>query len=207
MSDRGSIIHLLEHLLHQNERGWNNFSKFRVIKNFCPAGFDSFEVIPSVGASGGILVAWKSDAFWGVRVFDNRFALSMEFTSKLDNETWMLTTVYAPCTPDGKREFLNWFKNIEMPSDIDWLVVGDFNLMRKPEDRNREGADLNEIFLFNEAINKLDMIELPLHGRQFTWTNKQFPPLLERLDWFFYLKLLDCKVPRYHCQNPGNGNL
>lgn len=59
--------------------------------------------------------------------------------------------------------------------DTDWLVVGDFNLMRKPEDRNREGADLNEIFLFNEAINKLDLIELPLHGRQYTWTNKQFP--------------------------------
>ena len=72
-----------------------------------------------------------------------------------------------------------------MPEDDDWLVVGDFNLLRKPKDRNREGADLNEIFLFNEAINKLDLIELPLHGRQFTWTNKQFPPLLERLDWFF----------------------
>jgi len=41
------------------------------------------------------------------------------------------------------------------------------------------------MFLFNEAIDKLGLIELPLHGRHFTWTNKQFPPLLERLDWFF----------------------
>lgn len=57
--------------------------------------------------------------------------------------------------------------------------------MRRPEDRNRDGANLNEIFLFNQAINKLDLIEIPLHGRQFTWTNKQYPPLLERLDWFF----------------------
>ena len=60
--------------------------------------------------------------------------------------------------------------------------MGDFNLIRKPEDRNREGADANEMFSFNEAINKLGVIELPLHGRQYTWTNKQFPPLLERLD-------------------------
>ena len=65
-----------------------------------------------------------------------------------------------------------------MSEDVDWLVVGDFNLLRKPMDRNREGADLNNFFLFNEAINKLDLIELPLHGRQFTWTNKQFSPLL-----------------------------
>ena len=31
-----------------------------------------------------------------------------------------------------------------MPEDDDWLVVGDFNLLRKPMDRNREGADLNK---------------------------------------------------------------
>lgn len=90
-----------------------------------------------------------------------------------------------PCTTAGKREFLEWFENVSMLDNTDWIVFGDFNIMRKPEDRNREGADLNEIFLFNQAINKLDLIELPLHGRQFTWTNMRFPPLLERLDWFF----------------------
>lgn len=72
-----------------------------------------------------------------------------------------------------------------MSPEIDWIVVGDFNLIRRPEDRNKEGADVNEMFLFNEAINRLDLIELPLHGSRFTWTNKQFEPLLERLDWFF----------------------
>lgn len=122
-------------------------------------------------------------------MFNNIFAMSIEFTSRLNNDSWILTAIYAPCTPTAKREFLNWFRNIEMPIDVDWLIVGDFNLMRRPKDKNREGADLNEMFLFNEAINKLSLIELPLHGRQFTWTNKQFPPLLERLDWFSLLIL------------------
>lgn len=165
------------------------------IKNICPSDFDSFVFNPSVGASGGILVTWKSSAFWGNLVFNNNFAMSVEFTSKLNNESWILTAVYAPCTPAGKREFLNWFRDIDMPDGVDWLVVGDFNLMRKPEDRNREGADLNEIFLFNEAISRLDLIELPLHGRHFTWTNKQFPPLLERLDWFFTSNSWTSKFP------------
>lgn len=40
------------------------------IKNICPVDFDTFEIVPSVGASGGILIAWKSAAFWGVRMFD-----------------------------------------------------------------------------------------------------------------------------------------
>ena len=38
---------------------------------------------------------------------------------------------------------------------------------------------------FNESISALDLIEIPLKGKRFTWSNKQHPPLLERLDWFF----------------------
>lgn len=72
-----------------------------------------------------------------------------------------------------------------MPEEIEWFIVGDFNLIRKPEDRNREGADIQEMFLFNETISSLGLLEIPLLGRQFTWTNKQEEPLLERLDWFF----------------------
>jgi hypothetical protein len=41
------------------------------------------------------------------------------------------------------------------------------------------------MFLFNDAISTLGLVELPLKGKRFTWTNKQRSPLLERLDWFF----------------------
>lgn len=85
------------------------------IKNLCPSDFDSFEFLPSVGASGGILVVWKSNAFMGQLVFSNDYAISVEFTSKINNDSWVLTTVYAPCTPNDKKEFLEWFREIQMP--------------------------------------------------------------------------------------------
>jgi endonuclease/exonuclease/phosphatase family metal-dependent hydrolase len=72
-----------------------------------------------------------------------------------------------------------------MPASMHWLVVGDFNLYRHPDDRNRLGADHSEMFLFNESISKLGLIELQLRGQRFTWSNKQHSPLLERLGWFF----------------------
>jgi hypothetical protein len=93
--------------------------------------------------------------------------------------------VYGPCTSEGKRDFLSWIKNIQMAEAIDWLVVGDFNLLRGPHNRNRPGGDVQEMLLFNEAISAQGWVELPLHGKQFTWSNKQHPHLLERLDWFF----------------------
>lgn len=165
------------------------------IRNIWPPEFDSFEFLPSIGALGGILVAWKSRAFSGQLAFSNSFAISIEFSSTFNNENWLLTSIYAPCTSAGKRAFLEWFREIQMPPEVDWLIVGDFNLIRRAFDRNREGADATEMFLFNEAISKLDFIELPLHGRQYTWSNKQFPPLLERLDWFFTSSSWTAKFP------------
>jgi hypothetical protein len=121
----------------------------------------------------------------GVEIFRNSYALSVQFTSCQDSSCWILTNIYGPCDADENRAFLDWFSNIRMPDDICWLVVGDFNLMRKLEDRNRPGGNVSEMFLFNEAISSLGLEEIPLHGRKYTWTNKQQPPLLERLDWFF----------------------
>lgn len=72
-----------------------------------------------------------------------------------------------------------------MLESVNWLLVGDFNLYRSPADKNKPGGDQAEMYLFNEAISALGLVELPLKGRRFTWSNKQFAPLLERLDWFF----------------------
>jgi hypothetical protein len=44
---------------------------------------------------------------------------------------------------------------------------------------------VHDLFLFNEIIGHLGLLELPLKGRRFTWSNMQTSPLLEQLDWFF----------------------
>ena len=82
-------------------------------------------------------------------------------------------------------DFINWFLNIHMPADVDWILMGDFNLMRAPSDRNRPGGDVNDMLLFNEAISNQGLIELPLQGIKFSWSNMQQDPLLVKLDWFF----------------------
>ena len=88
--------------------------------------------------------------------------------SKHNDAHWILTNIYAPCTYTGKREFLEWFSDIQMPESVNWLVVGELNLCRSPEDRNRPGGDLSEMLLFNEDISSLGLIEVPLKGRRYT---------------------------------------
>jgi hypothetical protein len=78
-----------------------------------------------------------------------------------------------------------------MPDDMEWLLVGDFNLIHRMSDRNKPGGDLQNMLHFNVVISNLRVEELKLHGHQFTWTNTQSSPLLERLDWFLASSHLD----------------
>jgi hypothetical protein len=44
---------------------------------------------------------------------------------------------------------------------------------------------MSNTLIFNDLIGHLGLVELPLKGRAFTWSNMQQDPLLEQLDWFF----------------------
>jgi hypothetical protein len=60
-----------------------------------------------------------------------------------------------------------------------------FNLIRSPNDRNRGGGNVDDMLLFNDLIQHLDLAEINFHGRRFSWSNIQHDPLLEKLDWVF----------------------
>jgi len=67
----------------------------------------------------------------------------------------------------------------------DCLFLGDFNYIRGPENRDKPGGDFNDMLTFNDIIRKHKLVELPIKGRLYTWSNMQQDPLLEQLDWFF----------------------
>jgi hypothetical protein len=94
----------------------------------------------STGASGGTIITWKSSRFIGRVISCNEFAMSVEFSCTLSDAAWILecTNIYTPCTTEGKMEFSNRFHDFTMPDDTDWLVAGDYNLIRKPSDRNKQ---------------------------------------------------------------------
>lgn len=72
-----------------------------------------------------------------------------------------------------------------MPADTNWLVLGDFNYIRYPHNRNRGSGNFTSMMHFNEAISELGLVEIPLKGRNFTWSNLQDAPLLEKICWVF----------------------
>lgn len=81
------------------------------------------------------------------------------------------------------------------PDDTPWLVLGDFNLTRFPQNKNNDLFNHREASLFNDAINSLGLIELPLLDRAYTWSNRRDTPTLARLDRAFVNLAWDHKFP------------
>lgn len=155
------------------------------VKLFCPKKFDKFEYVPSNGNSGGLITAWMSSVFTGVPVFFESFALGVKFTSTQSNSSWTLVNVYGPCTGPNRALFTSWLFDLDIPNGEDWLLVGDFNYIRAPDNRSRSGGDPNDMLTFNEFIRTQSLVEIPIKGRSYTWSNMQTDPLLEQLDWHF----------------------
>jgi hypothetical protein len=99
-----------------------------------------------------------------------------------NSEAWTLISVYGPCQGIQRDNFAHWLHSLNIPAQSNWLLVGDFNFIRSQENRNKPGGDIHEMLLFNEIIGHLGLLELPLKGRKYTWSNMQENPLLEQLD-------------------------
>jgi len=62
------------------------------------------------------------------------------------------------------------------------LLGGDFNLVRRIEEKSSSNVDLHMMDAFNNMINNTALRELQRSRSRYTWTNKQNPPIMCVLD-------------------------
>lgn len=152
--------------------------------------------------------------FAGLRIFysaialeKQMFALRLQITSAHNLETWTLVVVDGPCRQPTRGLFVDWLYNLEIDEDDLWLLIGDSNFYRSVDNRNKPGGNFNDIVVFNNIISHLGLIELLLKGRSYTWSNMQEVPLLEQVDWFFYLCCLDNPISFFCRATVGKNHL
>lgn len=59
---------------------------------------------------------------------------------------------------------------------------GDFSIIRKREEKNNDNFNAHWPFVFNAIIEHLNLREIALSGRQFTWASRRDNPTYEKLD-------------------------
>ncbi|KAH7687154.1 Exodeoxyribonuclease III protein [Dioscorea alata] len=158
---------------------------------------DSFHFLPASGTSGGIIMAWDKNLLSGSLIHSGVFSLTLEFSNRLDNSVWLCTSVYGPNARSLRSDFWNELRLIRNLRSSPWVICGDFNVMFSLNDKNTEIHNLGDLVNAQIFLNELNLIDPPLHGRGFTWTNGQEVPIWERLDRFLFSQCWSTTFPKF----------
>jgi hypothetical protein len=96
------------------------------IRNFASRRFDYFDFVPSVGASGGLLMLWSGSTFHGSVIEKEKFCLTVNFISLHNGYNWTLSNIYGPCVEPDRSNFVDRFRNCDVNDSINLLFLGDF---------------------------------------------------------------------------------
>jgi hypothetical protein len=154
-----------------------------VLASFLPPQLSDYVTVDAVGSSGGIITIWDPQFLSLTSSRRDRFSLSTVLLSTLSALTFVVTNVYAPADHSLTPIFLEELESLgPLFNNLPWMIVGDFNLLRCPTDKNNPSFDLSLANAFNDSICSLALFELPLLDRLCTWSNKRETPVLARLD-------------------------
>ena len=155
-----------------------------LIMETCGADFDYFAK-PAANSRGGILLAWRRHAWSVACPLIWSYSLTAKAALLQGDKTWWITCVYGPQTDQEKLLFLDELREVRAACPGPWLICGDFNLIYQAEDKNNHRLNRRMMNCFRHFIDELELQELHLKGRLYTWSNERDHPTLERLDRVF----------------------
>lgn len=129
--------------------------------------------LPCSGHSGGLLMGVDKELATVTGEDVGTFFQSFNLTMKADGFQWMLINVYGPAHDERKLEFLEELQTKVQSCDIPMMIGGDFNLVRRVQEKSSGNVDVHLMDAFNNMINVTSLRELHRSGSRYTWTNKQ----------------------------------
>jgi hypothetical protein len=132
---------------------------------------NNFSFLPADGTRGGVLIAVSYDHFKLLSSSRSKYSISVRIQALQDASEWTLTSVYGPQQEADKIIFLEEIRAMRLAIHGDWLLCRDFNLIYKAEDKSNNRLNGRLMGHFKAVLDELELKELPLHGRRFTWTN------------------------------------
>jgi exonuclease III len=84
------------------------------------------------------------------------------------NTQWTITGVYGPQGNLEKLEFLRELKHIKALAKPQWLILGDFNMITRAQDKSNGRTDIKLIFRFAKTLNQMEVRKVELVGKKYT---------------------------------------
>jgi exonuclease III len=95
---------------------------------------------------------------------------------------WALAVAYGSAQNEHKEQFLAELVNMCSHENLPLLIGGDYNILRHLSEKCNDRYNNRWPFLFNAIIDSLNLRELEMSGRKYTWANNLNTPTFEKLD-------------------------
>ncbi|EEE60512.1 hypothetical protein OsJ_13829 [Oryza sativa Japonica Group] len=132
--------------------------------------------LPADGTKGGLLLACNENFFSPSDVILGQYSLSATVTMREEGLQWSITVVYGPQLEADKVVFLSEIESLQPSMKSEWLIIGDFNLIYKASDKNNDRLNRRMMQRFRGLLDKIQVKELQLPGRRFTWAGEGANP-------------------------------
>lgn len=142
---------------------------------------DNYVCRPSEGASGGILLAVHSDYYKIIQTDVRDHSVTTKLESTLAPIQWWISAVYGPQTDTAKLQFLQEMRQIKQSVGDKWMIIGDYNMILQAADKSTSNLNHRIMRAFRDAVNELELKELRLAGRKYTWTNNRTHTRIDRV--------------------------
>jgi hypothetical protein len=143
--------------------------------------FDGFDYLPADDTRGGILLAWNSNVLDISNVVHDTYSITGEVRPRAGG-VWWITVVYGPQNTADKIAFLAELTVRRTLCPGAWMLIGDFNMILRASEKNNDNLHRNIMGRFRDFVDDLELREIYMHGRLFTWSNQRQHPTMSRLD-------------------------
>ncbi|GKV27391.1 hypothetical protein SLEP1_g36564 [Rubroshorea leprosula] len=137
----------------------------------------------SNGRSGGLLSVWNSKVFRKNGVIEGENYLGVCGLWGEEDTVVYIINIYSPCLLMGKKALWEELQRLITSKGGKWCLAGDFNVVRKVEERAGSREITREMREFDDFILNTGLIDLPLAGRKYTWYNSN-GQYMSRIDRF-----------------------
>ena len=108
------------------------------------------------------------------------YTVTAKVAAVSSEEEWSITVVYGPQVDQEKIQFLGELRWISHDVLDRWLLIGDFNLILRASDKSNATLNRRLMGAFRDLVQDLQLKELNLRGRKFTWSNDRTQTRIDR---------------------------
>ncbi|XP_028105255.1 uncharacterized protein LOC114304285 [Camellia sinensis] len=158
------------------------------VRSIWPYEGMEFMLVDSDESASGLLCIWRPHVFELKERCCSKNFIILSGTS-CNSFQCVLVNIYAPNEVLKRRQLWDTLVNVYPNFPNPWCVEGDFNEIRYMGERKVCSSRERGTKDFNEFVEKLELTDLPMLGRQYTWCNALDGDRWSRIDRF----LLDLK--------------